>query len=765
MTRLRWCWLALFLLALSPDAARAQDAAVRVRPVARVIASGGIGGRFATPRCTNGQTLVSSPTAVYTYALMREARRDDRPMVLDTGGLLAPHGVARYAADADPGALADLVQQLGYRALALGTDELTIDRSALVEVTRRLRTRGIPMIATNLRCTEEGAALCEQIVDAGDGPSVHRVGEERMAVLAFLPGNAGTLVPPEARAGISFDDPVEALPRAVRLARSRARIVVAVLAMAPGEALSLAQGLPDDARPDLVLLAGTNDLLFARPASVVPAFAAPPVGDAVEVEMREGTLRFDAFEMLAQPLGLRGVDVGRPVRDFIARVGEDYCEAWGAVLPAGRLERPLDAEGMAELVASILREDAHADVALLDLGGVDEAWRPAREDALTESDVFVALPYDEQVVVADVPATWLDAVARRAGAEGSEIVTPGLTLSGTSAQVRGRATQSGASYRVVTLSFLAAGGDDLLPALPVGSAWRPLGEDQTLRRMVLGHLRERQAGDPRSWLEDPNEAPEWVFSANVDGTFSGSAIENPVGYSPAQLNRAATATLGLVVDLRADATAPLWTWENRGILQYRTQWTQSIVAGTSGAFAEALDLLQLRSTGAWRGLRADPSQWFVPDPYVEIFVESEFTPISTRDWHWMLVRPTIGVRFPLLPMLELKVNGGFQIQALQPGAEVEAGLGGVLTLSRWELLRVDTRRVTVDGLLDFFVADVGDENRLQLRGQLNGSIDLAGPLALTFGMRLFVQQERGLGVGIAIDGTAGFRVGWLGRTM
>src|SRR5688500_8394618 len=83
----------------------------------RVIASNEVEGRFATPICYRGQTLVPADHAAFTYALSRSARDEDHPMVLDTGGLLTPHGVARYAAQERPSSLATLVQRLGYRAL------------------------------------------------------------------------------------------------------------------------------------------------------------------------------------------------------------------------------------------------------------------------------------------------------------------------------------------------------------------------------------------------------------------------------------------------------------------------------------------------------------------------------------------------------------------------------------------------------------------------------------------------------------------------
>ena len=173
----------------------------------------------------------------------------------------------------------------------------------------------------------------------------------------------------------------------------------------------------------------------------------------------------------------------------------------------------------------------------------------------------------------------------------------------------------------------------------------------------------------------------------------------------------------------------------------------------------------LRSLGAWRGLREAPSQWYVPDPYVEIFLESELTVPAERDWHWMLFRPTIGARFPLADVLDLKLSTGVQAQLLDPMAEAEFGVGAVVQLRPWDLARIEQRHVTLQGLVDWFLVDLGDQNRWQLRGSMDAAFDLAGPLALTLGVRLYMQQERAQQLGIALDATAGLRLGWLGRAV
>lgn len=767
--RIRSTTLALLLAALASHASAQHVPAtprVNIRTIARVIASAGVEGHFLDPVCHEDVAFEPAESALYTYALVRAARGTDRPMVLDAGGLLAPNGVLRFAADHDPSALAQMVAGLGYRALALGESELAAPRPSLIGVLRALRRRRVPAIASNLRCHGDAQPLCDVVVDSSDGISMHDVSGTRMAVLALLDEATLERIAPDLALGLTIEPVQEALARDVREARARgADLVVAVLDVTVDDALALAADLPDDARPDLALLAGAGGrLLFARPTSAQPMIVAPPLGDAVEVVVREDSELRTEISMIAQPLAMRGISAGEPVLALADALGDAYCDAWGETLAGGRLARPIDARGIATLAAQIGRERAGADVAVLNLSAIDASWRPARADALTASDVYVALQYDEPLVVAEVSREWIQALARRAAERG--LVTPGLSWDGTNVRVRGRTLVTRSSYRVVTLRFLAEGGDDAFDELDPGPLpdWQPV-DTATLRSVVLEALVRRDARDPRDARSSPGDAPEWILTGGLDGAFAGSSISNPAAYDTSLLNRASTLSLGVQLDLGAIATAPDWSWESTFIGRYRTQWTPSVTPAMAGAFTEAVDQLQLRSTASWRGIRglAHSEEWYVPDPFLEAFVETEISAPDTRGFHWFLVRPLAGLRFTITPELELKLDAGFQLQVLDPAAEVEGGFGAVVQLRPWDLIRSGDQHTTVSTTLDFFLSDPGDRNFWQLRGQLDAAIDLAGPLALTFGVRLYLQQDRQQELGAAIDATAGLRVSGLAR--
>lgn len=764
MQRLRSVATLVFLLML-PGLAHGQDADP---PAARVLASAGIAGRFGEPICRGERTVEPHPSAAFTGPLLRRASGLDDPLVVDTGGLLAPHGVARFAARDLPDALADLVVALHYDALAFGENDLGAPRPRTILLARTLAARGVPYVATNLHCDATQTELCDVVLDASDPVLRLEAGTERVALVALLDPEALVRVAPDRSAGLSVDPIAAALPSAVRAARAAdpGALVVAVLDTTSDAAFDLARELPDDGRPDLVLLAGEgDDLLFAHPASVEPAIVSPPPGHGAEVivHRRDG----DRLAMRAEQLAEPGQSHAAAVSAFAAAVGRPYCDAWGTPLAGGRLAREIAPDDVAGLAARIVREFAGADVAFLNTGAIDSSFHASDPGQLTGSDFYVALSYDEPLMVADVPASWLfEALGRL---EDHGVLAPGLAgdpEDEESLRIRGRPPVAGAGYRVATIRFLAEGGDDALPPLPEGSRWTTLEHTQpdgtvryhSLRDVVLRALERPDPRDPRDTRPSPDDPPEWVIRGVLDGDFAGSTVSNPAEYDAALLDVESTMSMGVKVDLHVDMTAPLFTWENRFRTRYRTQWAPSDVEGEDGQFVESLDQIWLRTMGSFRGLRAAPSDVWIPDLYVEAFLESELTRPETRDWHWLLVRPTAGVRFALTTELDVKLQAGLQAQALAPDAEAQFGAGASILLRPWTIIDGGERSLTLEGTADFFAVDLGDRNDWQLRAAIDSALDLAGPLALVIGATLYAQQDAGGPVGVAFTATAGLRL-------
>ncbi|MCA9578690.1 MAG: 5'-nucleotidase C-terminal domain-containing protein, partial [Myxococcales bacterium] len=754
----------------TPPSLVASDTAA-LAMAARLVVTSGVGGHFTEPVCNAERTLAPAPFAHVAPHL--ETLRALRPFVVDTGGLLAPNAVSMYAAARAPDSFAQLIAELGYDALTFGEGELSAERAPLVDALRALRQRGVPTIASNLRCdpdVPEAVALCDVLVNAEDGVPMVERGADRIAFLTFLDEGALQRATTRQSAGLRLTPVARAIGPAVVAARARGATLVVVVvddaygAQAAARALTLARQLDQDARPDLMIAANAgSELLFARPVGFRPAVASAPPGGGARIDVRRND-EAHSLDILVRPLEPAPAPA-RAIGAFIERFGETYCAAWGHDLPGGRVSEPLDGAGLLRLSGSIVREQTGAEVALLNRGLLDPSWSLGTRNHLRASDVHVAIQYDEPLVTATVSGTWLRDVARR-GAARPELLALGLAITNANASdesvtVNGRPLELLGRYRVVTLHFLAKGGDGLLPDLPtLDGPWEPVvGEHGKLRDAVLTFLESPATDDPRERADDPADHPEWVYGVGGSVDFGGSSVRNQAEYGDSQLQRANTATLGLLMDARANTSTPNYAWDNTLNVQYRLARTTD----GDGRYLEGDDQIRYRTTARWRRFRVASQAWYVPEPFVEGYVETEFSQPAARDFRHFLLRTTAGARFTLTSILSVRLNAGIEVELLDPNRNVQPGAGFVVTLEPWTVFETDRQKVTTGFQADWFVSDLGGDNRRTLRGTFDLSVAVIPRFALVMALQLYGVRAGSDGFAYASNVTAAARVSWMGR--
>lgn len=746
--------LALSLVASASLTASAQE----LRDLAHIVATGGVAGELAIPVC-QGTSLEHGELA--RRAVLQASQSAIR---LDTGGLLARYGVARFAADRDPGALVELVQGLGFHALAFSETDLGDPRRLLLARARALRDVGVPYLATNLRCQESASEVCDALLTGHAGVPIIQRGGSRVAVLSYLQPSALQRVGPDRAQGLRLEPMTESIRNGVRAARAQgADVVVAIIdagygADAVARAMSATEPLASEDKPDVALVAGAGtQLLFARPTSFRPAIAAAPTRSASDIHVRHNG---SSFDILVRPSD--DTETVHPAFErFVERIGPAYCEALGRDLPGGRLDSERDAIDPAQLttlVGDVMRESAIADVAVMNRSAIDERWSLRGSDALTESDINIGVQYDEPLMVATVPATWLRDLAR---AQNAGLMTRGLTINNPFAttekiKVNSRLLDLEANYHVVTIRFLAEGGDHGM--LPTGVEWEQL-EDQTLRSVMREYLQEPREGDPRD-VPDPADRLEWTFRINTDATFAGSAVRDPGGYAEGPLQNANQVQLGLNAIVGLNALSRRAAWEN-----LITGTITGAATSESSGFDEGADQIVYRTSGNYRGFRADNDELYVPDLVIEGLLRTEFTRQQERDRHFLNMRFTAGLQWRLHLKVKVKLLGGFEVleAADDDLRSVEPGLGGQLIIDPWVLMREGLRKLTLATTVDYFTSGLGDRNRHLLQGLFDLQFNLNRYFALALNVTLYGLKEADNDFSFAAQTTAGIRIGWVGR--
>lgn len=726
--------------ASSSHSALAQDAPDEL---ARIVATSQIEGALAVPVCDRGVHAEPTEFGYQSANLVRFS--GEGAFVFDTGGLLNPGGFARFASSRAPEQLASLVADLGYRALSFGSAELRAPRDTMTHLAASLRSRRVPVVATNLFCDESAQQFCNVLVDGNDGIPMFNSGARRIAFLSFLDEGAARRVQAVQMEGLTIGARAEWIPKAVRRARERgANLVIAVLhASNNDEALELASSLPEHGRPDLLFVARAGrDLLFARPPTVTPAIVGAPPGGAVHVRVRwdDSTERYDFATTPVPPAEALSDEYDQWLRDTSAF----YCRAWGRRLPGGDIDHALTDDEFLDIAARMLRDATGAEVAIVNHGALDDHWRPMLSTSITASDVFMAFQYDEPFMVAEVDADWLEEIREK----------PNLVVVGLGEDdVNSRPIVDDGTYRVVTLRFLAEGGDGSLPPAEFTAI-----EGTTLRDALIGYLSIERDEHPIEAAWDPTDGVEWLLRLALDGSFAGTAVGNPdaggmPAYTSAQLARTGSVTLGLEARIEFDALTEDLAWENDGRASYFS------TRPDAEEFAEGTDELSYRTSVVYRGFRVDEPEFYVPEPYFEGYVESELTIPGERDFRHLLIQPQLGLRFHLTGELRLSLGAAFQWEALDPHSSLEPGGIARIELDPWAILEDGDRKLTFGGSVEYFVS-AGTQ---QLRGELEIVYDLAGPLSFVLNLGAFGQKDPDLDLGVALDTTIALRLGWAGR--
>ncbi len=693
-------------------------------------------------------------TAPKVFALEADFLATPDAIRIDSGDVLGASALGELIVTHDAAGFANALKTLKLRALALGRRDLATSRASLVAAAQALKAARLPFILSNLTCDDTATALCKAIV-AEDAPPWRITGTSLTVVTALAPGVLDSVAPDRAT-GLHLTDPKAALEKATRHARADgADFVIAIYDGARGHELEDTLALADQLggstdKPDLLLALH----LFDKLASV-----SPPSSNALKVI---STVTGRAIQVLpTREVPAAHAPTESSLTEWSKRESAWLCENYAGTKQSWPLNGPLDAEALSNVLLDAFRERTRAEVAIFNRSAIRP---PAHLDgSITMLDVVTTLPFDNGLRVTHMPGATLRKIIN-SDKSAHDLLLRGVSVSGTEVRINGRLLDDTQPYLVVTNDYLAGGGDGVITDKTLHYTREP-----NARSVWLGQLehraREHQAADTP--IADPAKHTRWLFRTTADMSFSFVRVVNPASsvYTDTQLSRSNAVAFRGDIELRADADHVNYTWENALRLRYGLSRTTA-AAGIATPLTETDDLLFLRDTAAlrrWRGgAEAKP---YVPVPFIESYLESEFTAPTTRPYHHLEWRPIAGFRMPLLTELALFLGAGLDWETLaQPGQRLEpvaaAVVVGGAALRPKPLFSLGAVPVTGEGTIDVSWRDPGHTSSALIRLHLKVSIPLFQTLALTFAYDLFARHMDVTGWGFANDAVIGLSFRW-----
>jgi 2',3'-cyclic-nucleotide 2'-phosphodiesterase (5'-nucleotidase family) len=769
----------LFLLIGAPAAAQpaaptSQPAAPTSQPGAseegrlHVLFTTDIYGRFAWPGC--GKRPTDKADLSHLVAAVKRKREQLRkagegePLVLAGGSMLRPDVLGNHIfgeGKAWSGSAIKLLKKVGFHGVSVGPYDFGAQTATLEHYLSSMRAAGIPLLAGNVTCEEKGDFRCKHL---GDGKGrrylVLQRGALRVGVLSLTREDMPTRILKRSRGSMSADDPLKTARKLIRLLRKQEQahvvIVLATLNLesdAPAPVLAFVRELGPDA-PDLVVA----DSMFHRGSDDFIARIQSKLGSAIVGTDRFGQhlghavvhyrksasgVTVPKIEVKVEPVA--GVTPDKYDAPLVTDMLRELCRGVDRPLGQAAFTGPMKHTDFTSYVMEIMRNREGAELTFLnDSSLADTSFN---KGPLTREGVLRAIRTETPLGSIWVTGATLKKLllpfilGRKSG-----LRWHGLKKDGLKWYVNKRLLIDGLHYRVATTRFVATGGDSLikLRTQPFHSS------GFTLRRAVLDFFSQggpaRVDQDPTIDLDKdfPDPWKNWVLYAGSEFGFyvSNLSVGNSSKYNQPSLTKDNIAALTLDADLSLGASNRNHAIEADIGLKYGMTWTltsEDEAAGKDRTELEAHDKIRvdfLYRLNLLRNLEA-PSKWYMPVPYAEATLITEFTgdneytdalTSETETYRYIDLGGTVGVGLLPHPYLFIKMGFAFGGElGLPPQERVQGideemekryeGRTGVYLgykLRRFKLVADPRHPLQLESRLDFFMTNLGSTFRKEL---------------------------------------------------
>ncbi|MBX2810813.1 MAG: bifunctional metallophosphatase/5'-nucleotidase [Myxococcales bacterium] len=729
----------------------AASAAVLAIPI---ILGGEIGGALFEGDCNDPGALVRIP------ALPKLVESRVRPIVLSAGNILGPEPLSSLALEAPVEVSEELLSLLKrdngrpvFDGVLPGEFELSADPATLA----RLNFDGrIPWTVANIPLRAQHRRY-RVFLRQGI-----RIGLTAVIDEALLP-----LVDPSHNHG-AIESAAHSLSRSAQILRQAgAHVVVAMLHTQRANGLSRVLQLLESAQvalPDVVLtsaldtdptsihLDGLRTVVVSAPKNITEAAV---IWLGVSKDRTLTKIEAERLPVEATPSGLADI-----IRNWACKRLDIplFSAEWAEPIPRGLFR---------QFVLERMRQLASAEVAIISKQTLGSAAAFPLPKSPTQLHLRAALPFDDGLQVARIRGSVLARLESLVN--DVRVHVHGLS----SERVAGRPRDPRRIYKVVTVDFLADGGDAVID--PARYNFHPLRSAPSLRDMVADTLRIKgfqpdADPDPDHRIEEPGL---FDIRVNLGASIKSVNVENGSGAEAPQLVR--ENFLGLTGDLEARLTLdlPRHRFELSNLTRFGVvrETIEDADGSERSRTRENEDVTRVE--GVYNGrLSGGQDRPWLPDASAIVSLETELTrPADERSYRRALLQIGLGPAWQLAGNLSLRAQLGLRRELFAPSAtsepdEISLAETKIASLFGAELRdevfeSYAARPVTLNVRLDY-TADLSGRVRDQVfQGRTSVDVPITHTIALTAALDVYLlsrNQRRGASLsGGALDTSFGIK--------
>ena len=786
------------------DPAPAPASAPPAPTAISILFTSDIYGRYAWPGCENRPVKgkASMANLIATVREEKQARQvhgEPEPIVVSGGSMIRPDimGNLLFAKGMPQAeAMVDLIKRVGFDAVAMGAFDFGAGTDALLRYMEQMSAAKIPLLAANVTCDDPEDFRCNNLGQGGQRFVMLNRGGLKVAIYSLSREDLPSRVILNSRGSLKAAKPLDTARTLTRELRGKhgADLVILLANLnvegdAPGAVIRFLRRLGPDA-PDLVVADTMYDrhnddfIGQVRPNNLPPIVGTDRFGQhlgraVIQYSRRDGKVVVQNIDVTMQQTAVRAPEPEAERR--AEALLKQLCDEVSAPIQGALVNKPMALDDFRTYLMELMRNRLNAEVALLNDSSIADTAFPFqgtldKEMLLRAIRTQTHLGYFKMDGATLIKKIALPYVVN--GAPGLRVL--GVEKKGKKYYINNRLINDNQHYKVATTAFVAAGGDGLV------SLWTERFKDSgvSLRDAVISFFEQRghaaQDNDPDVDLakDFPDPWQKWLLYSGMDMGlfFSNLTVDNGTAgdrYGKPSLTKDNVTNLKVDVGVDLGASNRDHAVEVDLSLQYGHSWTltaEDKAADLDSTSAEVLD--QIRADFLYRLTRfrnsESPGLWYMPVPYAEATLISEFTPSGSykdsitgneETYHYMNLTGTVGAGLLVHPMLFFKL--GFAVdgellrpaEANAPGEEETAEIGIYFGYKLRRMRLNDSKHypIQLESRLDFYLTDLDDTIRREVSWESKLFFNLLPMFYITASHRLYVFDLRGEDVSVAND--------------
>ena len=726
-----------------------------------VLFTSDIYGRYAWPGCGPKRPAGKADLSHLVTAV--ELRRTElnkaglgQPLVVAGGSMVRPDVMGNHiwgAGHAWAPMAVQLFQKVGFHAVSVGPYDFGAHPDVLKRYMSMMRKAGMPLLAANVLCKKKDDFRCQYLGHKGRRYVLLQRKGLRVAIFSVTRKDMTKRIIGAAKGSMDVQDPVETAKKMARMLRKDERADVVVLlanlnirGQSPQAVVEFVRKLGDDA-PDLVVADTMFDQSAANFINKIQRQKGPPIvgTDRFGQHLGQAVIHYSRSggKAVIKRIDVSMVDVAREPADprsvpLVSDMLKEVCRVTNKPLGKAHVKGTFSLADFRTYMMQMMRTRLNAEIAVLNDSSIADTSFPmtgtiTREKILRAIRTETHLGYFRMNGSTLIKKLALPYVVKKK--PGLRVL--GIIKKGKKYYINNRLINAGHHYKVATTAFVAGGGDGLF------SLWAETFEDSgfSLRRVAMDFFEDDGAanldGDPSVDLKTdfPDLYKKWLlFSGMNAGVFLTNVSVNNGGssapFKKPLITRQDQTTLKITGDVALGASNRDHAVEADVNLKYAHTWTED-------GSAEAADQIRLGFLYRLTHFRNRkvPAAWYVPVPFAEATLNTEFTGDSTycptdncptdadkETYHYLDVRGMLGAGVLINPSLFVKAGFAVTGELLTPEKAltdqgIDAGRVGAYLgykLRRRKLNSSIRNPILLESRLDFFMTDFSQSFQREL---------------------------------------------------